>query len=291
MTEQPVATVRPPDPEAVRRLVAAATATDGTPPLNEAALRALTHPDGERHATLTDGDELLGYGQLADDHVQLVVHPRARRRGHGTALLRALAGDRDPRELRYWSFGDQPAARAWAQRAGLITERELLIMERSLTDPPPDAPEVPAGVSLRGYRPADADAVIDINARAFAHHPEQGAMDAADLASRMAEPWYRDEDLLVATRDERMIGFHWTKRHDAELGEVYVLAVDPDASSGGVGRALLGAGLAHLAGLGLRRVILYVENDQPRVVDIYRRAGFVVAHRDVVLAAPEPSAP
>ena len=57
---------------------------------------------------------------------------------------------------------------------------------------------VPEGVTIRGYRDADADGVLAVNAAAFAHHPEQGGMDAADLAERMAEPWWDPAGLLVA---------------------------------------------------------------------------------------------
>ena len=37
------------------------------------------------------------------------------------------------------------------------------------------ARRTPDGVTVRGYRPSDADEVIRVNAAAFAHHPEQGA--------------------------------------------------------------------------------------------------------------------
>ena len=56
-------------------------------------------------------------------------------------------------------------------------------MRRPTSDPlPPLA--VPDGVEVRGYRPEDADAVLAVNAAAFAHHPEQGSLDAAGLAER-----------------------------------------------------------------------------------------------------------
>ena len=55
--------------------------------------------------------------------------------------------------------------------------------------------------------------------------------------------------------------FHWTKQHDAELGEVYVVGVDPAAQGRGLGRLLTLAGLHHLHGLGVAEVLLYVESD------------------------------
>ena len=61
-------------------------------------------------------------------------------------------------------------------------------------------------------------------------------MDADDLAARMAEPWFDPAGLLVADTGTRARGFHWTKQHDADLGEVYVVAIDPAAQGQGLGR-------------------------------------------------------
>ena len=106
---------------------------------------------------------------------------------------------------------------------------------------------------MRGYRHSDADEVIRVNAAAFAHHPEQGSMDAANLAERMAEPWFDPAGLLVAADGDRLLGFHWTKQHSPTLGEVYVVAIDPAAQGQGLGKLLTLAGLHHLADEGRHR--------------------------------------
>ena len=119
---------------------------------------------------------------------------------------------------------------------------------------------MPDGVTVRGYEPGDADEVLRVNAAAFAHHPEQGSMDADDLAARMAEPWFDPAGLLVADTGDRALGFHWTKQHDADLGEVYVVAIDPAAQGRGLGkvadprRAAAPAGAGRRRGAPLRRV-------------------------------------
>src|SRR4029453_9392126 len=97
---------------------------------------------------------------------------------------------------------------------------------------------VPNGLAVRGYRDEDRDEVLRVNAAAFAHHPEQGSMDAADLAARMAEEWFDPAGLLVADSGRGLSGFHWTKQHDETLGEVYVVAIDPAAQGQGLGRVL-----------------------------------------------------
>ncbi len=100
---------------------------------------------------------------------------------------------------------------------------------------------------IRTFRPgADEDDWIAVNARAFADHPEQGRITRRDLDDRLAESWFDPAGFFVAISAGRMVGFHWTKQHEDQLGEVYVLGVDPVAGGQGLGKALLTTGLRHL---------------------------------------------
>ena len=105
-------------------------------------------------------------------------------------------------------------------------------------------------------------------------------MDADDLADRMAEEWFDPAGLLVADTGDGLSAFHWTKQHDAHLGEVYVVAVDPAAQGRGLGRVVTLAGLHHLAGLGVDEVLLYVESDNAPAVRVYSGLGFTHAAAD-----------
>jgi mycothiol synthase len=166
-----------------------------------------------------------------------------------------------------------------ARRHGFERVRSLWVMRRPTSEPLAE-PVVPAGLTIRAYTPGDADELIRVNAAAFAHHPEQGSMDATELAERMAEPWFDPADLLVAVEGDRMHGFHWTKRHSATLGEVYVVAIEPDAQGRGLGNALVNAGLRHLRSVGLDDVLLYVESDNTPAVRLYEKLGFTHASAD-----------
>lgn len=291
--------------EQVRDLADAAHRADGVAPLNEASLLALSPGTREdaasapvTHLLATAADQITGYAQLEQlpatgdsgptATAQLVVHPDHRRTGIGTALLEGLVAAREG-GLQVWAMGDGDAAQTLADHAGLTRNRELLIMRRPLTGLPP-SPPTPEGVTVRTFVVGqDEGAWLELNARAFAHHPEQGRMTRADLDARIAEDWFDPAGFFLAERTGQgrhgqVIGFHWTKQHPEHVGEVYVLAVDPDASGGGLGKVLLGRGLAHLAAVGNTEVLLYVEGDHERAVGLYAGQGFTVANRDVMYA-------
>lgn len=272
----------------VRALAARAAAADGVEPLNEEAGFALRDDSAEHLFHATGTGCVTGYVQWQPGYrtAQLVVDPQQRRRGIGTGLLAALA---DRMSLGVWAFADLPPAQAFATAFGLRPSRSLLIMERSLAGI--TQPELPTGLSLRGYTDADAAELLAVNAAAFAHHPEQGSLDAAGLAARLAQEWFDPAGLILGFDAEGMAGFHWTKRVDAYTGEVYVMAVAPRAQGRGYGRALLQAGLAHLHGTATPRVLLYVDSAEGVAVRMYESAGFSIARRDVLYAPRDQEQP
>jgi mycothiol synthase len=273
---------------AVLTVVEEATRADGAPPLNEAALLHLRRGHGEIEHLIAKGDgQIVGYAQRQAGAVptgELVVSPMRRGQGIGTALLDALIG-RGP--VQVLAVGNRLAAQALARSHAMQPRRTLLIMERSLEDPVPDR-AAPAGVIIRTFRPgADEDDWIGVNARAFADHPEQGRITRRDLDDRLAESWFDPAGFFVAISAGRMVGFHWTKQHDQQLGEVYVLGVDPLAGGQGLGKALLTTGLRHLKRRGNTRVQLYVEADHGAAIALYSAYGFRVASRDVMYGSAE----
>jgi mycothiol synthase len=272
----------------VVQLVADAEAVDHMRALNEAALLRLRRPHPTtQHVLVSEDEDLVGYAQLESGTEwsggQLVVSPEHRRQGVGTLLLqRLITGSSSP--LRVWAMGDTPAARALATAAGMTRQRELLIMERRLDDELPE-PVVPAGVQIRTFVPGqDEQEWLRVNAAAFAHHPEQALIDGDDLADRMAEPWFDAEGFFVATIDDTIVGFHWTKQHQDQLGEVYVLGIVPSAAGRGLGKALLLTGLRSLQQRGSTRVELYVEADHRAAIELYLSYGFATVSRDVMYA-------
>jgi mycothiol synthase len=251
-----------------------AEAADGLAPLDEATLMTLHHhPDRAQ----SWGDD-RGFGLLIGDELSLVVAPEDRGAGLGTRLLTEQSLPDGP--LSAWSHGDHPAAAALAASHGWDRERELWVMRVDADQLPPSGTagtSAPDGITLRAYRtdrPEDAAELLRVNAAAFAHHPEQGGMDEANLTERMAEPWFDPDGLVMAWDGDRLAAFHWTKRHSETEGEVYVVGVDPADQGRGLGKLVTAAGLAHLRDGGSTGIHLYVEGDNTPAVRLYEGLGF-----------------
>ncbi|MFD7877542.1 mycothiol synthase [Streptomyces sp. NPDC059766] len=277
--------------EAVLALLAEAAHSDGQQAVSEQGRLQLRGGarEGVSHLLLTTGGELLGYAQLEDTDpveapaAEMVVHPAYRGHGHGRALGSALLAASGKR-LRVWAHGGHSAARHLAQVLGLTLFRELRQMRRPLAGLDLPDPVLPEGVSVRAFRPgADDAAWLAANAAAFAHHPEQGSLTQRDLDDRKAEAWFDPAGFFLAFREDRLIGFHWTKVHAEEgIGEVYVLGVAPGAQGGGLGKALTTIGLRHLAAQALPTAMLYVDADNKAAVSVYERLGFLTYETDLM---------
>lgn len=282
------------DISAVSSLLRAAELADGHPPLGEHKWIDLVQ--GGRAgfagfaARAAGSSRLVGYAQLSKGHgswaVEFVVHPSARAPDESVAedLLRAALGEiarQGGGHVHLWvpkpdTFDDDVAG-----AVGLSRGRALYQMRRPLPLEPDLArqPRLP----VRAFRVgADEPAWLEVNNRAFHGHPEQGAWDRATLDEREQQPWFDAEDFLVHDAGGAIDSFCWTKVHDDEpsLGEIYVVGVDPDVQGRGLGRAILLAGLDHLAQRNLATAMLYVDADDDVALRLYRSLGFTVDHRD-----------
>jgi mycothiol synthase len=177
-----------------------------------------------------------------------------------------------------WVRDATPADDERMAAEGYSPSREVLQLRRPLPVDGVGERARPAG--LRRFEPGrDDEAWLGVNNRAFEWHPEQGGWTLDDFHARLAEPWVDPAGFFVHETDGVLDGFVWTKVHDdtePRLGEIFVIAVDPAAHGRGLGRALVLAGLDHLAARGLRHGMLYVEASNEPANALYRDLGFVV---------------
>jgi mycothiol synthase len=274
--------------DAVLAVARAATEADGVAPLSEETLLSLEHQKDVVHLLAQVDGVIAGYAQLSgiaeDVSAEVVVHPEYRGRGLGHELVEAAF--RLAPQLAIWVHGDQPSALALASKLGLRRSRVLFRMCRPLVDKPLPPVRLPDGVAIRAFVPGrDEAAWLKVNSAAFATHPEQGKWEMKDILLREAEDWFDPAGFLLAVRSDdpdALLGFHWTKRHSPEVGEVYVVGVAPEAQGLRLGKALTIAGLAYLAEGGSREGILYVDESNPRAVRLYSELGFQICETHVM---------
>ena len=278
-------------------LLERAEAADGHPALPEPQRLAVTHPDhaeGTRLVTACRPDgapagcALVSPARDGSAVLHVVVDPTARDRGEDVAaelVRRALREEPAGRPLHLWVVRAGPQDDTRAAALGFTPERDLLQMRVPLPLP---ASVVAATrpVTTRPFVPGrDERAWVATNNRAFADHPEQGGWTIAQLRERMAAEWVDLEGFLVADDPDGpgLVGSCWTKVHrdrSPVLGEIYVIAVDPNHHGQGWGRSLTVAGLESLARRGVRHGMLYTDADNAAAVALYRSLGFVVDHVD-----------
>jgi len=185
-------------------------------------------------------------------------------------------GHRGGGRLFWWVDDPGEADRSFARRHGLLPVRGLHEMRRPLPH------ERHSTVETRDFVPGvDDDAWLSVNNRAFADHGEQGGWTPDVLALRTAEPWFDPSGFRVHDIDERLAAFCWTKLHhelDPVVGEIYVIAVDPDFHGRGLGRELTLAGLDSITARGVGEANLYVDADNVTAIGLYEALGFSV-HR------------
>ena len=302
-------------------LIEAATQVDGLAPLSEQVLldardglpagTAASPSTSPPHFLAYDGTHLAGYAHLEREQdattskaqkmagtasAEIVVDPEYRRRGIGTALVRALEDVLREGTLQIWSHGHIGVARAFAASEDTTNVRALWTMRRSLgADSQPLPPvRLPQEFTTRRFVVGqDEDAWLRVNARAFVHHPEQGQMTRVDLDRRIAQSWF-DATGFILIEDIRgpapvLAASHWTKvvppkdpHASPTEGEVYVVAVDPAYQGMGLGQMVTVLGLRHLIERGLSEAFLYVEGDNTRAVSIYSELGFTRTGVDVM---------
>ncbi|MGH9282284.1 MAG: mycothiol synthase, partial [Acidimicrobiales bacterium] len=287
------------DIAAVEELLEVAAVADGHNPLGEHQWLDLVDGGRTGFAGLVawepGHDHPVGYAQVTRGEqtwaLELVVDPHHRDDTWtiGRDLVRAaldIVAEEGGGRVSLWVPKPSEASDGVATSAGLSRSRDLYQMRRPL----------PVGESFelatRPFEPGrDEHAWLEVNSRAFASHPEQGGWDLETLKRREAEPWFDASGFLLHERGGRLAGFVWTKvhaghdhhpchGHSAHLGEIYVIAVDPDFQGQGLGRQLVLAGLDLMARQGVATGMLYVDASNAGAVHLYEDVGFTVDHLD-----------
>lgn len=233
-----------------------------------------------------DLNRIVGYAQLSAANqstiVEIALAPEAEAPAElRQALLRAALADvagGGGGAVTWWTHHPDATIDGIAAAAGMHLDRRLLQMRCAL--PIGQTTDVPTRSFEVGRDEAEW---LRVNNAAFHDHPEQGGWTLATLRSREAEPWFDPDGFRLHERDGRLAAFCWTKVHAHEspaMGEIYVIAVDPQFHGLGLGRALTIAGLDHLARRGLGVGMLHVDAANTAAMSLYPSLGFTIHHED-----------
>jgi len=259
---------------AAEALVAAAGKADGFPPLSEHKLVRLSGAEDAVVATWGANGRLVAVSVAAlhegdEPHWALEVATAVEDRTAGleTAALTAAIST-IPREEPYSLWVQRPEQVAAAEALGHRELRRVLRLDGPLP-PPSDRSDVEIGT----ITDTNDDAIMAVHNRAFAGHREASGMTQERFDDMRAMPWYDPEGVITGFVDGRLVGYCWTKLHANGDGEVYLLAVDPDAHGRGLGELLAGEGYRHLGERGAARAMLWVDGDNEAAITLYRRIG------------------
>lgn len=222
--------------------------------------------------------------EVATGHLHDQPAPTDLVTGLVTALVRRIR-ESDHRPITWWVRAHDPWADAVARTCGFRPDRRLFQMRVRLDADLLERLEA-ITVPTRAFRPGLDDAEwLRVNNRAFSVHGEQGDWDEVTLRRRLTAEWFDAEGFRLHDDHDRLVAFCWTKlhapnAHDDALGEIYVIAVDPDHIGRGLGRALTAAGLLSIASRGIDEAMLYVDADNEPAVALYRSLGMEVHHVD-----------
>ncbi len=274
----PVRTTRPneewPEVEALLREVAH---LDGHDALTEDAMLAIATGAADPGVVATEDGRITGYAHLRVEApgtvLELAMHP-ACRATLADPLLQAAVARTGAGPIRLWSFDEETVAAAL--ESGFEERRRILHLVRSL---PPDRPaRIPGAFEVARFRPErDVGAFLEVNNAAFAGHPDNADWDPGTVAERMQRDWFDPDGLFLARWDGRPVGACWTKLHGGRTGEIYVIAVHPDAQGRSLATGLVLTGLWDLYDRhGATTAILYTEADNIAARRLYDRLGFRV---------------
>lgn len=250
--------------------------------LNEAVWRDLEHPQADSAGFLTSSSyaHIARSDNFAPQHWVLGVTGEPRAEILGLALDHVAENGGGQATL--WITGATDADDAHLAELGLTPARELHEMRVPL--PIAEQPQFKPGMEVRTFEPGrDEDDWLAVNNRAFANHAEQGGWIRSTLERRMADPWFDPSLFFLAFDEDGLAGFNWLKVHDAhgrdpQLGEIFVIGVDPRMQGSGLGRALALHGLQAVADRGITTGSLFVAADNAAAHHLYEALGFTV-HR------------
>ncbi len=219
-----------------------------------------------------------------------VVQPECRGNGVATKLIeRAIDRVRELKVKRIHVNTPEGSvtARELFTKMGFRFIRRFLELRLDLSEVHvPDMGRI--GPRYRQMKSGEEEKLVHIQNRSFADTWGFNPNTLEEIAYRIGLANCSPENIILACDGEHVIGYCWTRIYAGEenvtrggKGRIYMLGVDPDHRSKGMGREVLLAGLCYLKNKGLEIVDLTVDSKNKAARALYRSAGFGIRTRSL----------
>ena len=225
----------------------------------------------------------LGIGRAVLD---CLVHPEHRRKGLATELFHHAgrrAREVGARVVHVPVLEENAAGKGLLAKLGFGFVRRFLELSRELSELHLADAEQGALLS-RHLQPGEEDKLAQIQNRSFAGTWGYNPTGVEDIVYRLNMTGCSPEDVILIFAADRPVGYCWTLVNPeasaavgTSVGRIYMLGVEPDYRSSGIGKRALLAGLAHLRSKGIEVAELTVDSQNPAACALYESGGFKIS--------------
>lgn len=270
------------DVPAIGALIAAGEIADnGVPEVQAADVEhAFDLADGPAGVILVEApDRIVAWATVADGRADVSVHPAWRGRGIGAALLAWSEGHArasGSARVQQVVTDSDTAAHSLFEAAGYRIRHTSWVLQLKLEDVPPEV-EVPQGIEIRRYRPADAEAAYRVIGDAFNEWPDRQPTDFVGWSAHViAHSAFAPELSRLAFDGDHLVGAVLCMDYAGQdEGWVEQIATVASHRHRGIGRALLQSVFAAYHAQG-RRLVGLSTNSQSGALTLYERIGMRV---------------
>jgi len=232
---------------------------------------------------LIEAESLAGYVHVVPELpigrivIDAAVHPDFRRRGFGRRLLAwGLGRGRELGvDLAHVGVGeDAYAASALLEGQGFAPHR--LYWELHWEGSMPEY-SLPSGTSLRSFRTGDESLLAEVQNAAFDGQWGYSPNSVEDVEYKVQMHRVSHSGILFLVAGMETAGFCWTRIDGPpgnQIGVIWMIGVRPEFRRGGMGRAILLAGMGYLIQQGVQAVELSVDGDNEPAREMYLGLGF-----------------
>ena len=263
--------------------------------LREYLERPLYNPEKDLFIAESSG-RIVGFLNITPELIMrrvlfdCLVHPQHRHKGLAKRLLEQATQRTRELEVEVMHVNvleENTAAQEILSRFGFSIVRQFLEMSLSLSEAKlPDT--LNSEFTLRYLQRGEEERLTQVQNRCFTETWGFNPNTPEEIAYALNLSGASAEDVALIYDGARPVGYCWTKINckksvetGKEKGRIFMLGVDPDYRSRGIGRLALWAGLNHFKDKSIRVVELTVDSENLAAFSLYKSFGFQVTARSL----------